>query len=182
MRLLHQLKSLSNHINSLQSHHFLLSYEGEIDLAVLNASFDAVEKGLEKLSEPLKLRRKVYNVMVEVLQNLYQHKLERVPEEFKRTFFSVSKDHETYHIFAANFLEKKFCPALKEKIDSINAMKEEDVINEYRKVLDNGIISDKGGSGLGFLDMARKTKNKLKYEFIEQDNFCLFILHLTINV
>jgi len=176
------LKNLSQHITELKNHYFILSYEGEINLAVLNASFDAVEKGLEQLEEPLKLRRKVYNVMVEVLQNLYQHKLDNVLPKFNQTFFSVSKEHQTYHIFAANYVKNQFVSVLQQKLNDINNMTYEQVIAEYRKVLDNGIISEKGGSGLGFLDMVRKTKNKLKYEIIEEPEFSFFVLHLTINI
>ena len=40
-------------------------------------------------------------------------------------------------------------------------------------------LSDKGGAGLGFVDMARKSGNQLDYCFVEMDNdnyfFCLKI-------
>jgi hypothetical protein len=47
----------------------------------------------------------------------------------------------------------------------------------------NSRISEVGGAGLGFIDVARKTENKLEYAFfdIESANYKYFTLKTQIN-
>ena len=40
----------------------------------------------------------------------------------------------------------------------------------YKSILNNGIRSLNGGSGLGMIDIARKTGEKLEYNFLEIDD------------
>jgi hypothetical protein len=46
-------------------------------------------------------------------------------------------------------------------------------------VLNNGEMSLKGGGGLGMIDIARKTGEKLEYNFLEIDNKVSFF---TLNI
>ncbi|MFN8208872.1 MAG: DUF6272 family protein [Bacteroidales bacterium] len=39
-----------------------------------------------------------------------------------------------------------------------------------------GRLSEKGGAGLGFIDIARKTGRKLSYEFLRMDEKTSFFL------
>jgi hypothetical protein len=54
---------------------------------------------------------------------------------------------------------------LKEKIDKINSLSKDELKDFYKFVLNNQTFSEKGGGGLGLIDMARKTGNKLEYQF-----------------
>lgn len=50
------------------------------------------------------------------------------------------------------------------------------------EVLTNGIISSKGGAGLGFITMAMKSKNKLGYSIDEiDDNLSCFCLEVKLD-
>ena len=52
----------------------------------------------------------------------------------------------------------------------------------YRQMLSNSEFSDKGGAGLGLIEMAKKTGNKLDYDFISLDkNYSYFILSKTVD-
>src|SRR5437763_1577548 len=49
-------------------------------------------------------------------------------------------------------------------------------------MLSNSEFSSKGGAGLGLIKMARKTGNKLDYDFLQIDNHhCYFILSKTVD-
>jgi hypothetical protein len=51
----------------------------------------------------------------------------------------------------------------------------------YKFILNHQKLSAKGGGGLGLVDIARKSGNKLEYEFfIYDDNYSFF--NLTIRV
>jgi len=44
----------------------------------------------------------------------------------------------------------------------------------YKQVLTNGQVSDKGGGGLGIIDIAKKSGEKLDYGFMPVDDFNSF--------
>ena len=52
----------------------------------------------------------------------------------------------------------------------------------YKFILNHQKLSAKGGGGLGLVDMARKTGNKLEYYFLEfSPEFSFFNLEVKIN-
>jgi len=51
----------------------------------------------------------------------------------------------------------------------------------YKEVLNNGMMSDKGGGGLGMIDIARKSNRKLNYDFQKvDDNHFFYSLNIKI--
>jgi hypothetical protein len=70
---------------------------------------------------------------------------------------------------------------LREKIEKMNAMTPEQLRAYYQEMLSVAELSEKGGAGLGILDMARKSRMPLEYEFIPiDDNYSFFILAISI--
>ena len=52
----------------------------------------------------------------------------------------------------------------------------------YKFILNHQKLSDKGGGGLGLVDIARKTGNKLNYNFENFNNdFQFFVLEVIIS-
>ena len=52
----------------------------------------------------------------------------------------------------------------------------------YVDTLTNGVISKKGGAGLGFITMAMKSKNKLEFQFNNiNDEISCFSVIITLN-
>jgi len=71
--------------------------------------------------------------------------------------------------------------ALGEKIERMNAMTPEQLRTYYQESLSVAELSEKGGAGLGILDMARKSKMPLEYEFVPIDeHYSFFILAISI--
>ena len=52
----------------------------------------------------------------------------------------------------------------------------------YKRQIKDGRLSEKGGAGLGLIDIARKTGETLNYQFLplDEDNY-FFILKVEIN-
>ena len=59
---------------------------------------------------------------------------------------------------------------LKRRLDEVNSLNKEELKEYYKRVLNNGEMSLKGGGGLGMIDIARKTNEILDYYFLEIDN------------
>jgi hypothetical protein len=67
-------------------------------------------------------------------------------------------------------------------IDNINSLNQDELKQLHKEKMRETAISDKGGAGLGFIDIARKTGNQLEYHFepIDEKN-SFFLLKTSIN-
>lgn len=166
--------NVENYFSDVSNSDPILYYKGNIDSDLINKVLDTVEGKLVTVKENPKTRKKVYNVLVESLQNLYHH-VEKVPEGFedqsseKFGILAVSKINEGYKIITGNFIRSADVKDLEEKIKRINRSSHEEITELYKFILNHQRISSKGGGGLGLVDIARKTGNKLEYIFKEYD-------------
>ncbi|MDY0098753.1 MAG: SiaB family protein kinase [Bacteroidales bacterium] len=164
----------------------ILYYSGNIDSDLINKVLDTVEDDLIKGNEEPRLRKRVYNVLVESLQNLYHHG-DKVPEGFKDQsekygILSVNKVDSGYKILTGNFIRSDNVEKLEEKIKRINRSSQDEIKELYKFILNHQRISAKGGGGLGLVDIARKTGNKLDYTFKKFDETCsFFYLNISVN-
>ena len=81
-----------------------------------------------------------------------------------------------------NFIPNKKMNDIKGKIDHINGLDKEELKKLYKEILYNGEFSDKGTAGLGFVEIARKTGQKLSYEFHSvNDDYSYFTLQIRVS-
>jgi hypothetical protein len=146
-----------------------------------------VENKMVEVNEQGKLRKKVYNVLVESLQNLYHH-VDKVPEDFddqsseKFGILQIQKVDSGYKIITGNFVQAENIEKLEEKIKRINRSSHEEIKELYKFILNHQRISAKGGGGLGLVDIARKTGNKLDYMFkTYNDRYSFFYLNILVD-
>jgi len=178
--------NLKKYYSNLSKGDVLLAYKGSITSDLINDILEAVEKKLEEANAESKLRKKIYNVLVESQQNLFHHiepNLEGIQEELDPKFgiLVIERDGEFYKVTTGNFVNTKRIKFLKEKIDKINTLTKDELKDMYKFILNHQKLSAKGGGGLGLVDIARKSGNKLEYEFyIYNDNYSFF--NLTIRV
>ena len=59
--------------NLMDQDDIILSYKGDVSSDLVSSVLQIIESKMDKLEEPSKIRKKVYNVLVETLQNLYHH-------------------------------------------------------------------------------------------------------------
>jgi hypothetical protein len=179
--------NIENYFSNYTKGNIILFYKGNIDSDVINHVLDTVEDKMVEVNEQSKLRKKVYNVLVESLQNLYHH-VDKVPDDFvdqsseRYGLLVVKKVDNGYRIVTGNFVHKDNIEKLEEKIKRINRSSHEEIKELYKFILNHQRISAKGGGGLGLVDIARKTGNKLEYAFKEYDkSYSFFYLDILVN-
>ena len=74
-----------------------------------------------------------------------------------------------YKIVTGNLIATSHVKTLTKQLERINQMNKEELRQYYKDVMSNDKFSESGTAGLGFIDMARKTGQKLDYKFIEMD-------------
>lgn len=166
--------------DKMERNDILLSFKGEISSELLTSILQIMENKMVDMQEEPKMKKKVYNVLVECLQNLYHHLEESNDEEkAKSAIFTIGKKGNDYSIITGNYILNENIQSLKKRLDEVNSLNKEQLKEYYKQVLNNGEMSLKGGGGLGMIDIARKTGEKLEYNFLEIDNKVSFF---TLNI
>lgn len=172
--------------DKMDKHNIMLSFKGNVTSDLLTSILQIMESQMDNLDEKPKTRRKVYNILVECLQNLYHHieeKIEDLGEDApeKNAIFAIGKVGDEYSIITGNYMLSENVAMLRERLEKINAMSKEDLKLYYKEVLSNGVMSEKGGGGLGMIDIARKSGSKLDFSFLPiDDRFSFFSLNIKV--
>lgn len=172
----------------MERDHTMLSFKGVVTPDLLSSVLQIMESKLNHVEKSTKTKKKVYNILVECLQNLYHHN-ENIQEEdginlmfSKSALLMISKNDENYEVKTGNYILKENSEDLKGKLDDINALSKEELRDLYKSVLNEGEMSKKGTAGLGMIDIARKSGNKLEYSFLPVDKkYDFFCLNVKIN-
>jgi hypothetical protein len=171
---------------TMERENILLSFKGVVTSDLLTSVLSIMESKMDYMDESPKLKKKVFNVLVECLQNLYHHidsnedkEKSMLRIEAKSALFMIAKKDDHFVIRTGNYIDVESANELQRRIEIINGMDKEELKKYYQDVLSNGTLSEKGTAGLGMIDIARKSGNKLDYQFlpISDDNsfFCLNI-------
>lgn len=174
--------TIKDYIHHEKEEEIIFSYEGEISSNLIKSTLTKIEQHLLE-RESLRLRKKVYNVLIESLQNLYHH-VEGCPDYLTHKTesqhyggFVISYMNDAYKIVTANFVDGEKKEMLNDKLDKIKTLSKDELKEMYKFVLNHQKLSPKGGGGLGLIDIAKKTKSNLDYNFVEfQNNWYLYIL------
>jgi len=158
----------------------LLMYEGEVNQQITKVFSALAEKNMDNSNENISIKRKVRHVMVECLQNIVKH-ADNIDTGLNTTdsghgIFMVVRDNNEYAITSGNAIGNEKVERMKKALNEINAMDKYEIKAMYKKQMREGKISEKGGAGLGFIDMAKKTGNKLDYHFEPLNNKTTFFI------
>ncbi len=178
------MENIHDFYNKMEKGNIMLSFKGEVTSDLLTSILQIMESKMETLEEPPKIKKKVYNILVECLQNLYHHLDDddfktRVNE--KSALFMIRKLDGEYSIMTGNFIASENVEMMQGRLDRINDMDKDQLKVYYKEVLNNGEMSAKGGGGLGMIDIARKSGKKLEYNFDRIDEeYSFFSLNIKV--
>lgn len=147
--------------------HIILSFKGEINSDIITMVLQIMESKLDQVQEKGIVKKKIFNILVECMQNLYHHAESENLEDTKHraAMLELFFDDEFYYITSGNYIKVEEVARLKDRIERVNSLNKDDLRAYYREILDNNRISNKGGADLGMIDMAKKSGQKLDYEF-----------------
>lgn len=170
---------------SMKDHKVQLVYEGEITHQITKAFTSLTETNMELEQESQSTQKKVFHVMVECLQNVGKHAecidCSEGNKEGRGTFL-LCKNAEEYTITTGNIVNASHVNDMTEVLEKINSLDKDGLKQLYKQQIKEGRLSSKGGAGLGFIDIAKKTGNKLHYSFLPIDNtYSFFVLTSVIS-
>ncbi len=171
----------------MEDENVILSFKGEFTSELLTSILHIMETKMVTMGISPKMKKRVFNVLVECFQNLYHH-IEATgdsPKQIalqKSALIMVIHENEKIIVRTGNYIPSNGIEKLKERLSFVNGLTEEKLRELYQNRLLKNKLSSKGTAGLGLIDIARKSKNKLGFEFIEiNENTSFFCLDVVIE-
>jgi hypothetical protein len=161
----------------------ILVYQGDFTQETTKSILAMAERNIDSSGEESNIKRKVFNVMVESLQNIVKHSDELVDGETRNhsAIFLIGREENKYTIMSGNPIRKANIDKLQKSLEHINGLDKDGLKDLYKDIIKNTTISEKGGAGLGFVDMARKSGGKLEFEFPDMSaDYCFFCLKVNV--
>jgi hypothetical protein len=157
----------------------LLTYRGHLDGQVIDMLIQLTDQKLTYSKTRTRVKKKIINILVEALQNTYFY-VEEVQEtkmflleEISTSFFMIlAQKKGDYYIFTGNKVDNEQVEHLKERVRIVNEFSEQELQEYYIKSLNKDILPQKGGAGLGLVDILRRAKHQVNFEFEDIDNKC----------
>ncbi|MDR2848294.1 MAG: SiaB family protein kinase [Bacteroidales bacterium] len=155
------------------------AFKGEISSERINAILEEIETKLAVVGSEMRLQKKIYNILVECLQNLYHHS-DAVPADLigqlgnNYGMIVLKKIDKGFSLKVGNFVLNDKVKYLSEKIEKLNSLSIETLKGMYKFILTYQKLSPKGGGGLGLIDIARKSNHHLGYSFYPYDDMYSF--------
>jgi len=120
--------------------------------------------------------KRVYSSFVECIENITRHTTEDIVYGDRFGILNVSKRGDDIIIHSGNMVKTENITELKERLQSIKSQSQEEIKEAYQKQLVGGELSNKGGAGLGMLQIAINSEGNLDYTFQDVDENKKFFL------
>jgi hypothetical protein len=154
--------------SNLHNDNLSFIYQGSFNDEITERIIDISETNLLNKNEQHTISNKVSFLLAECFQNVVRHTenpaLKQLSVENSGIFITRNIGN-SYYITSANIINNKEKEELRIKLLEINNMTQEDLKFLYMHVLSNNAYTNKGGAGLGLIEMARKSGEKLDFDF-----------------
>ena len=173
--------------DSMSKNKLLYIYRGHFTPEITDNIISIAQQTIEVSPESPQVRKRIITILVECLQNILRHQLpaktqELLPAAERLGTLVMQKKDSVFQITSGNMVETAFVPALQQLLEKINSFSKEELKQQYVEALNNSIANDRGGAGLGLIDIARKSNTGLSYKFQPIDSkYTFFSLHTTIS-
>jgi len=164
--------------SKMLNNNWILLYEGHFSQHIINSVLRIADQKLDDMGEGRKIKKRVYNVMVECLQNIGMHAdVSENIEGGQSSIIVIGKDDKNYIISTGNPINNDRIEKLESALTKLNEANEEELKQLFNEALTSEAFSEKGTAGLGLIDIVRRTKNKLAFNFKEiNDEISFFTL------
>ena len=159
------LKTTSWFYKKIWCDNLCLLYNGSFGDDITDKVIELSEYNVDNKEEYSKMTNKLSSIVAECFQNIIRHSDSKETEEEKRKnegFFLSKNKFGSHYIASGNLIENEDVDNLQSHLNKINQLNKEGLKEMYRKLLDNQEFSKKTIMGLGLIDMARKSGQKLE--------------------
>ncbi|MCK4921289.1 MAG: SiaB family protein kinase [Bacteroidales bacterium] len=159
----------------------ILEYRGHVTFNTIGRLINILKLRMVDKGVELFLYKRMLSVMIEVLENIYknsdQYKDNQYISKNIIPTFRIDREGGAYFINSTNPIKNGDSLVLGKKIEKINNTTQAELKLLYRQTISNGHFTEKGGAGLGLIEMAKISGNPIQYKFEPiDDEFSLYKL------
>jgi len=139
---------------------------------------------LKNFIEISKEHYSIYFIYMEFIQNIMNYSINTNEKSNLGTgicFITYDKTNEKFIIYSGNIISINNIETLSNKIDKINSLDSDELKKYYKDLRKSGEDKHDKGSGLGLIEIAKKSKNKLLYKYTNIDTITSYF-ELTIHI
>jgi len=125
------------------------------------------------------VKRKMSFLLVECFQNILRYS--ENSSEKSNGYFSFRIVDDAFVINSINLIKTEDVPSLIQRVTEINLLNQTELKDLYIKRLESGEFNEKGGAGLGLIEIARKSGQELKY-YVEKINENFYNFHQQVTL
>ena len=147
-------------------------HTGEFTGPIISAAAEALKHRMQESGASGPATRKLFSTFVEMAQNIHHYASEAGDMVHGSLAgggtISVIKGETDYWVICVNRIETAQIARISEKLDTVRAMSLEEIKKAYKEQLHNSDHENdesSKGAGLGWLTVARDSKQPLEYSF-----------------
>ena len=166
---------LFEHYKYIKNNNILLSFKGALSQEIL------VDMGT-LLKEQVSVRKKIkkiFSVFVELAQNIMHYSREKEvigSREIGIGMLVFTESRDYYNMISGNAIESKQAGIISGRIDTVNSLSDDALKAYFKQERTKNSSKESKGAGLGFIEIARKSKNKIEYEINKIDDETSFLI------
>jgi len=165
----------------MSENQILLIYQGLFDQDMIKSVLSMTEKKLTQELVEESIKKRLFNIMVEGLQNICKHQI-KTGDSNENPMLIISQSNEFFFVITGNLIADGKINIVETKINQVNGLDKDELKELYKKSRLSSVISEVGGAGLGFIDIARKSGNKIDFKFYPIGNgISFFVQSIKIN-
>ena len=151
---------------------FPLIYKGEMNHQIMRSFAFMANRKITDQNLPTSTRKRVFHIMIECLQNVTKHSddFDKNDRQIGNGLFIIGQEKSSFYVVTGNLVRNEKIKALEERLITINQADPVELKEIFLKQMMEGKLNEKGGAGLGLIDIARKSGRKLFYHFVPYDN------------
>jgi hypothetical protein len=148
---------------------FVLRFSGNIRYDTIGNLIHELKEKIFIMGLKTTLYKKILLVMIESLENMMKYTAHFSGSDNQKKLhhpsFSIQKINGKYLINCSNLIENKDIQPLENKLNFLNSLDNYGLKELYKSTITNGQFSHKGGAGLGLIEIAKVSSEKLQYVF-----------------
>lgn len=160
-----------------KQNNIILSFKGAVSQEIL-VEIGSIIRNQFDIHKSIK---KIFSVFVELAQNImhYSEEKEFSLREGKDVGVGIiifSENDDYFYITSGNLINSERGKKVVEKINKVNQMSDDELKEYYKEQRRKPQPDGSKGAGLGFIDIARKSNQKIEYELKNTDNGDSFLV------
>ena len=165
----------------------ILSYQGPLSFSTIDWLLSEFKMAAQDHDLSFKAYKKMISVMIEALENITKYSDQVECKKQSESGFCpscyINRNGTIIELITSNPVKKEDVEMLRSRIDNVNKHDRDALKELYKTTITNGEFTPKGGAGLGFIEMAKTTGNKLEYTFKNLDNdYSLYTFRVFFNL